>query len=117
MGDPKRPRSRMEWDRDLDGMVKHATEAKLWCKVCQRTIPIDTEDWRRRLGGRTSLWNYYVPCRFEDCPDGLMMAHARQKNCPFVPLSNYLVLDDRQGGWEFWPTFPDIPPYGHGIEE
>ena len=109
----------MEWDRDLDGMAKHGTEAKLWCQVCGRTLPIDVRDWRDRLGGRTSLWNYFMPCRYDDCPDGLMKVHARPGagGTPFQPLSNYIVMDDGKGGWEFWPNFPEVPPYSHGIDE
>jgi hypothetical protein len=106
----------MESDGTLAGMVRHGTDVKLLCKVCNRAEVIDTTEWARRLGGRTTLWNYFIPCRFEDCPDGLMMAHARLGNCPFAPLSNYLVLSDRLGGWDFCPTFPSVPPYRHGIE-
>lgn len=106
----------MEYDRDLDGMVKHGTDAKLWCQVCNRTVPIVCRDWRDRLGGRTSLWNYFIPCRFDDCPDGLMKVHARSGGgSPFVPLSDYVVSHGLDGGWEFLPKFPSIPPYDYGV--
>lgn len=116
MGDPKRPRTRM--DATLGGMLKHGTEAKQWCKVCNRTVPIDVAAWCRMLGPQTSLWDYFMPCKYEDCPDGLTAVHARTgAGTPFVPLQSYDVFRtlDRMG-WEFVPKWPGQPPFGHGIE-
>lgn len=119
MGDPKRMQTRMEFDATLGGMLKHGTEVKQWCKVCNRTVPVDVAAWCRMLGEETSLWDYYRPCKYEDCPDGLTVVHARTGGgSPFRPLQTYDVFRTLDGlGWEFLPRWPGQPPYSHGIEE
>ncbi len=118
MGDPKRPRTRMEWDRDLGGMLRRGTEAMHLCKVCGRSVPIDVPAYARLLGERTSLWDYFMPCKYEDCPDGLTAVHASTgAGTPFQPLQSYDVyrtLDKM--GWEFEPRWPGQEPYSYGVE-
>ena len=117
MGDPKRPQTHMEADATLGGMLKHGTQAKMLCKVCGRSVPVDAAAWCAMLGPQTSLWDYYMPCRFEDCPDGLMAVHASSgAGSPFRPLQSYDVVRtlDKMG-WEFVPRWPGQPPFGYGV--
>lgn len=118
MGDPKRPQSRMEWDATLGGMLKHGVRAKHLCKVCSRSVPINVAAWCRMLGERASLWDYFMPCKFEDCPDGLTVVVASPaEGSPFRPLQTYDIVRDLDGmGWDFVQRWPGQPPYRNGIE-
>lgn len=118
MGDRKRPVSRLEADATLGGMLKHDVRAKQWCKACGRSTPIDVKAWCEMLSPRTSLWDYFMPCKYEDCPDGLTAVHISMgAGSPFRPLETYEVFRtlDKMG-WEFVPRWPGQRPYSYGIE-
>jgi hypothetical protein len=92
MGDPRRPQSRLQGDATLGGMLKHRTWVKQICKVCGRSVPVDVAAWCKLLGEKVSLWDYFMPCRYEDCPEGLTAVHASTGGgSPYVPLQSYDV--------------------------
>ena len=103
----------MEWDRTLGGMLKHGSNVRRRCKVCNAWKPVDLPAMIVRHGPTFSLWDFYEDCA--DCDDGLTIYHVQpSRSTPFRPLSNYLVIRGLDG-WEFWPLFPSIPPYAHGV--
>ena len=105
----------MEWDATLGGMLKHGSNVRRSCKVCNAWAPVDVQAMIARHGPAFSLWDFYEDC--PDCPDGLTLYHAQPGgSTPFRPLSRYLVVRGLDG-WEFWPLFPSIPPYSHGINQ
>ena len=113
MGDPKRPPSSMAWDATLGGMLKHGSIVRRRCKVCDAWKPVDVAGMIARHGPAFSLWDFYEDC--PDCDDGLTIYHVQpSRSTPFRPLSNYLVIRGLDG-WEFWPLFPSIPAYSHGV--
>lgn len=118
MGDPRQPRSRMERDATLGGMLKHRVVIKQICKVCRRDIPLDVAALCAGLGPSTSLWDYFRPCPFEDCPDGLTAVHCSPgAGTPFSPLQSYDVFRTNDDlGWHFWPRWPGQPPYAYGMD-
>jgi hypothetical protein len=117
MGDPKRAGLRMDWERTLGGMLRHGSHVVQLCKVCGRVVEVDVTALAGRLGGGASLWDYFRPCTFEDCPDGLTMVHASPgRATPLRPLSSYNVWPEANGGWSFLPKYPDQPPFMYGIE-
>ena len=104
----------MEWDATLGGMLKHGSNVRRRCKVCDASKPVDVPAMIARYGPTFSLWDFYEDCR--DCPDGLTGYHVQpSRSTPFRPLSNYLVIRGPDG-WEFWPLFPSIPAFSHGVE-
>ena len=114
MGDPKRPAWRMEWNRTLEGMVKHGTRAKCLCVVCGRSRVLDVPDLARRLGGQVSLWDYFMPCDF--CPDGLTFVSASPGGgTPVTPMKSYNIFVGSDGDFTFLPIWRDTPPFMNGI--
>lgn len=118
MGDPRRPRSRMERDATLGGMLKHGVTATQICKACQRSFPIDLAAWCAVLGPATSLWDFYRPCPAPDCPDGLTAVHCSPgAGTPLSPLQSYDVFRTLDGmGWDFLPRWPGQLPYAYGMD-
>lgn len=113
MGDPKRPPSSMEWDATLGGMLKHGTRVRRVCKVCDKGRYVDIPQMIARYGTAFTLWDFYEDCT--TCADGLTLYHAQPgPSTPYRPLCNYLVLKGPDG-WEWFPMFPSIPPFSHGI--
>jgi hypothetical protein len=106
---------RMDWERDLDGMLRHGTEAVSTCVACQRRRKLDIADLHRRLGGRATLWDYFMPCWA--CPDGLTFVSASPaRGTPMRPLKSYLIMANADGGWDFMPIWRDTPPFRNGID-
>lgn len=117
MGDPRRPQSRMAYDATLGGMLAGGARVSTLCKACGRAIPVDLDRACRVIGATASLWDLFLPCLYEDCPDGLTAFHcAPGPGTPLRPLQTYDVFRtlDRMG-WEIEIRWPGQSPFSHGI--
>lgn len=117
MGDRKRPVGRMAYDATLGGMLNSGARVSSRCKACDRMIPLDVERACRIVGPDASLWDFFLPCLFDDCPDVLTAFHCSTgPSTPFRPLQTYDVFRtlDKMG-WDITPKWPHQPPYSYGI--